>query len=76
MQRLTDDKIEAVKLAGVLHFRFASMHPFGDGNARISRMIMNHVLAENNSSSTEHKICRQGGITIGHWKKDKMRWFS
>ncbi len=37
-----------IELAGLLHFRFVSIHPFGDGNGRISRMIMNYVLTENN----------------------------
>ena len=39
---------EPIELSGLLHFRFVSIHPFGDGNGRISRMIMNYVLTENN----------------------------
>jgi len=32
-------------LAFHAHFELASIHPFGDGNGRISRLIMNYVLA-------------------------------
>ncbi len=36
--------IHPVKLAALAHLKFVTMHPFGDGNGRISRMIMNFVL--------------------------------
>ncbi len=36
-----------VQLAGIIHFRFVSIHPFGDGNGRVSRMIMNYILIDN-----------------------------
>lgn len=37
-----------VEQAALAHFRFVSIHPFGDGNGRISRLIMNHVLLQHN----------------------------
>jgi Fic family protein len=36
---------EQCQLAFKLHFDFVSIHPFGDGNGRTSRLIMNYVLA-------------------------------
>ncbi|MEM2785244.1 MAG: Fic family protein [Candidatus Nitrosotenuis sp.] len=40
-------KINPVELAGLAHFRFVNIHPFGDGNGRISRLIMNKILYKN-----------------------------
>lgn len=37
-------KIHPVELAGLVHLKFVTIHPFGDGNGRISRMMMNFVL--------------------------------
>ena len=40
------DKIYPVELVALVHFKFVSIHPFGDGNGRISRLLMNCVLDE------------------------------
>ncbi len=40
-------RIHPVELAGTAHFRFVNIHPFGDGNGRISRLLMNHILIKN-----------------------------
>ena len=40
------DKVHPVELAALVHFKFVSIHPFGDGNGRISRLLMNCVLDE------------------------------
>jgi cell filamentation protein, protein adenylyltransferase len=33
-----------VEMAAFVHLKFATIHPFGDGNGRISRLMMNFVL--------------------------------
>lgn len=33
-----------VLLACLMHFRFVSIHPFDDGNGRMSRLLMNYIL--------------------------------
>jgi Fic family protein len=37
-------RLHPVELAAVLHLKFESIHPFGDGNGRVGRLMMNYVL--------------------------------
>ncbi len=37
-------KLHPVELAALVHLKFVSIHPFGDGNGRASRLMMNFVL--------------------------------
>ena len=37
-------KLNPVELAALTHLKFVTVHPFGDGNGRISRLMMNFVL--------------------------------
>ena len=38
------EKMNPVQLASLVHLKFVTMHPFSDGNGRISRIMMNFVL--------------------------------
>ncbi len=41
---LKTSKIHSVELAARAHYKFEKIHPFGDGNGRIGRLIINHTL--------------------------------
>jgi Fic family protein len=38
------NKLNPVELAALVHLKFVTIHPFGNGNGRISRLMMNFVL--------------------------------
>lgn len=40
----TKSKLNPVVLAALVHLKFVTIHPFSDGNGRISRLMMNFVL--------------------------------
>ncbi len=41
-------ELHPIELAALLHYKFVCIHPFDDGNGRISRLLMNYVLLKNN----------------------------
>ena len=42
--RKEEKKINPAELAALAHLKFVSIHPFSDGNGRISRLLANYVL--------------------------------
>ena len=43
--RKAKGKVHPVELAALVHLRLVTIHPFTDGNGRVSRLMMNMVLA-------------------------------
>lgn len=41
-------RLHPIELAAKLHHKFVLIHPFDDGNGRISRLLINYVLLKNN----------------------------
>ena len=40
------NKVHPVEFAALAHLRFVTIHPFGDGNGRVSRLVMNFILSK------------------------------
>jgi len=42
------NKYSALVLAAIIHNRFELVHPFGDGNGRVGRLLLNNILLKHN----------------------------
>ncbi|QLH07120.1 Fic family protein [Nitrosopumilus ureiphilus] len=71
-----------VILSALAHFRFGNIHPFGDGNGRISRLIMNYVLIKHNYPPLNIKFSDRtsyyDALERGNLRNDEiyfLKWF-
>ena len=53
--------LDPVLAAAVLAFGFVYIHPFADGNGRLHRYLIHHVLAERGFQSAWHGVSGVGG---------------
>lgn len=52
--------LNPVELAALVHLKFVTIHPFGDGNGRVSRIMMNHVLYRSGYPMMDIKYADRG----------------
>ncbi|MBS3090495.1 Fic family protein [Candidatus Pacearchaeota archaeon] len=76
------NKLNPVELAALVHLKFVTIHPFGDGNGRISRMMMNFILNKNKlpmlDITYEKRNSYYNALERAQIKKDKgifLQWF-
>ncbi|MFH1127100.1 MAG: Fic family protein [archaeon] len=76
------DNIPAVELAALVHHKFVTIHPFGDGNGRISRLMMNFVLKKKDypllNIPYEKRSSYYNALERSQVKKDEfifLQWF-
>ncbi|MGI0066338.1 MAG: Fic family protein, partial [Nitrosotalea sp.] len=76
------NKLHPVELAAVAHLKFVTIHPFGDGNGRVSRLIMNFILDRKNypmfDITYEDRNSYYNALERSQIKKDDrvfLQWF-
>ena len=48
MTRITEKTKDVIALSAGVHSKFEQIHPFGDGNGRVGRLLMNAMLLSAN----------------------------
>ncbi len=76
------DKLHPVELAALVHLKFVTIHPFSDGNGRISRLMMNYILHKYNLPMLiihyEKRSSYYNALERSQIKKDQnifLNWF-
>ncbi len=76
------DKMHPVELAALVHLKLVTIHPFADGNGRISRLMMNFILKRNGFPMLNITYEKRAGyyrsLERSQIKKDETRflqWF-
>lgn len=69
--------IHAVEFAARVHYKFEKIHPFGDGNGRIGRLITTHILRKNNFPLLiiEYKKRKSYYHALSKTEIDFVNWF-
>ncbi len=76
----TQKDVHPVKVAADAHFKLVSIHPFVDGNGRISRLLMNLILLINGYPvaiiRNEDRTGYLEAVNLGQTKKDLQMYYS
>jgi Fic family protein len=74
--------LHPVVLAGLVHLKLVTIHPFGDGNGRVTRIAMNYVLHRKRYPMIDIRYTRRAGyyraLEQSQVRKDETvftRWF-
>jgi Fic family protein len=77
------NKLHPVELAAIAHLKFVTIHPFGDGNGRVSRLVMNFILNKKNypmlDISYEGRNSYYNALERSQLKKEDrifLQWFT
>jgi Fic family protein len=76
------NKVHPVTLAALAHLKFVTIHPFGDGNGRVTRLVMNFILNRRGYPMVDIPYVRRGAYYNAlersqTTKQDRvfLRWF-
>jgi len=75
-------ELHPVELAALAHLKFVTIHPFSDGNGRLSRLMMNFVLNKREFPMLDIPYMKRAGyynaLERSQIKKDEVifkNWF-